>query len=145
MSRPPRPPEQSVLGDGLWQRVLACGVVVAIVTVGVGLWAESSSRPWQSMIFVSLTCLQLGVALGLRPRLFTRQNPLLPLAILLSITLALAGLYVPLLQDLLGTVPLTAVEVALAVLVGVAGLAVARATGWIAARRRAPILARVTQ
>ena len=97
------------------------------------------------MTFVSLTCLQLGVALGLRPRLFTRQNPLLPLAILLSITLALAGLYVPLLQDLLGTVPLTAVEVALAVLVGVAGLAVARATGWIAARRRAPILAGVTQ
>ena len=60
------------------------------------------------MIFLALTCLQLGVAVGLRPVQLTRQNPLLPLAVAGSFLLALAGVYVPVLQDLLGTTALPA-------------------------------------
>ncbi len=129
MHRSPRPPEQSVLGDGLWQRVLACGLMVAVLTMAVGLWAQGSGRPWQSMVFLSLTSLQLGVALGLRPRLLTRENIFMPLAVLGSLALAIAALYVPVLQELLSTEPLTWAELTLAVCIGAAGWAVARISG----------------
>ena len=33
MNRPPRPPAESVLGAGLWQRILRVGLVVAAVTL----------------------------------------------------------------------------------------------------------------
>ena len=36
MRRPPRPPAESVLGAGLWQRIARVGVVIAAVTLGVG-------------------------------------------------------------------------------------------------------------
>jgi Ca2+-transporting ATPase len=126
MSRPPRPPAQSVLGDGLWQRVVMVSLLISAVTLGLGIWAHHDGRAWQTMIFLSLTCLQLGVALGLRPVQLTTRNPLLPVAITGSFVLALAGVYVPFLQDLLGTSALPAADVVLAVGTG--------ALGWLAAR-----------
>jgi Ca2+-transporting ATPase len=126
MSRPPRPPEQSVLGDGLWQRVVAVSGLLSVATLALGLWAHDDGRAWQTMIFLALTCLQLGVAVGIRPLQLTRQNPLLPLAVAGSLLLAVAGVYVPVLQDLLSTTALPAADLALAVAAG--GL------GWLAAR-----------
>ncbi len=130
LQRPPRPPEQSVLGDRLWQRVVAVSVVLSLATLGLGLWASDSGRAWQTMVFLGLTAVQLGVALGLRPRQLTRANPSLPLAVLGAFALALAGVYVPVLQDLLGTVALPLADAALA-----ASLAV---VGWLAARLTRP-------
>ncbi len=126
MRRPPRPPAQSVLGDGLWQRVVVVSTLLSAVTLTLGLWAHHDGRLWQTMIFLALTCLQLGVAVGLRPVQLTRQNPLLPLAVAGSFLLALAGVYVPVLQDLLGTSALPAADLAVAVGAG--------ALGWLAAR-----------
>ena len=126
MKRSPRPPEQSVLGEGLWQRVLFIAMVIAIVTLGIGLWAHETAHPSRSLMFLCLTALQLGVAVGLRPSLFTRENPFLPLAVAGSLLLALAGVYVPVLQELLGTRSLSASDVAIGV-----GTAL---VGWTAAR-----------
>ena len=126
MRRAPRPPAQSVLGDGLWQRVVVVSVVISAATLALGLWGQSSGRAWQTMVFLSLTCLQLGVAIGLRPRQLTTRNPLLPAAILGSFMLALAGIYLPALQDLLGTVALPARDAAIA--------SSAVVIGWIASR-----------
>ncbi|WP_217702788.1 cation-translocating P-type ATPase [Nocardioides guangzhouensis] len=128
MNRPPRPSEQSVLGDGLWQRVVLISVVLSAVTLALGLWAHHDQRAWQTMIFLALTCLQLGVAIGLRPVQLTRQNPLLPLAVAGSFVLGVAGVYVPVLQDLLGTSSLPAADFAVAVATGILGWLIARAT-----------------
>ena len=128
MSRPPRPPEQSVLGAGLWQRVLVIAGVTTAAILGLGLWAHSTDRPWQSLIFLSLTAVQLGVALGLRSRLVTRRNLFLPLAVATSLLLALAGVYVPVLRELLGTRALSPFEALLGVAVMGLGWAAARAT-----------------
>jgi len=126
MERPPRPPAHTVLGDGLWQRVIQVSLVISAVTLALGLWAHHDERAWQTMIFLALTCLQLGVAVGIRPVQVTRANPLLPVAVAGSFLLALAGVYVPVLQELLGTSPLPAADLTLAVGTG--------ALGWLAAR-----------
>jgi Ca2+-transporting ATPase len=128
MDRPPRPPEQSVLGDGLWQRVVLLSALLSLATLGLALWAHEQGRPWQTMVFVALTALQLGVALGLRPRQLTTENPLLLAAVGGSLLLAVAGVYLPVLQDLLGTEPLPAPDLAVAVGTGLLGWLGVRAT-----------------
>ena len=138
MNRPPRPPAQSVLGDGLWQRVLVVSTLLSAATLALGVWAHHEGRAWQTMIFLALTCLQLGVAVGLRPVRLTRENPLLPLAIAGSFLLALAGVYVPVLQDLLGTSALPAADLALAVGAGALGWLAARATRFSPTGARRP-------
>jgi len=126
MERLPRPPDQSVLGDGLWQRVLALGTILSLTTLALGYWSHESERAWQTMIFVGLISLQLGVALGLRPRQLTAENPLLLVAVAGSFLLAAAGVYLPVFQTFLGTVPLPLGDLAVA-----AGTAV---VGWFAVR-----------
>ncbi len=126
MAQPPRPPEQSVLGAGLWQRVLALGAVLAAATLGVGLWAEASGRAWQTMLFLALISVQLGVALGLRPRQLTLRNPLLPAAVVGSFVLAAAAVYLPVLQSMLGTVALPWTDFLLAAAAGVVGWSASR-------------------
>jgi Ca2+-transporting ATPase len=111
MLRPPRPPAESVLGAGLWQRILRVGAVISAVTLGVALWGHATGRPWQSMTFLALGCTQLTVAVASRARPGTRSNPLLPIAVGGALLLQLAGLYLPALRDLLGTSPLSVADV----------------------------------
>jgi P-type Ca2+ transporter type 2C len=110
MLRPPRPPAESVLGAGLWQRVLRVGAVISAVTLAVALWGHANGRPWQSMAFLALGATQLAVGLASRARPGTRANPLLPAAIAGALALQLAGLYLAPLRDLLKTEPLSALE-----------------------------------
>ncbi|MEU8514653.1 cation-translocating P-type ATPase [Kitasatospora sp. NPDC048722] len=126
MSRPPRPPQQHVLGSGLWQRVLLLAAVVTAASLGAALWARHGERPWQSILFVALLAAQLGVVLGLRERLLTRANPFLPAAVLASAALAAAALYLPFLRDVLDTVPLSWSDLVAPALAGLAGFAAAR-------------------
>ncbi|MCK2214793.1 cation-translocating P-type ATPase [Actinomadura sp. ATCC 31491] len=126
MRRPPRPPDQSILGAGLWQRVIRIAVVLTAVTLGVAVWALHTGRPWQSMAFFALGAVQLGVALGSRARPGSLANPALLLAVAGALGLQLAGLYVPLLRDLLGTVPLTLPDLLVVAALSVLGYAAAR-------------------
>ncbi|MEV6160204.1 cation-transporting P-type ATPase [Nonomuraea sp. NPDC052129] len=106
MTAPPRPPTQSILGAGLWQRVIRIAVVLTAVTLGVAVWAHQTGRPWQSMAFFALGATQLGVALGSRTKPGSLANPMLLLAVAGAFVLQLAGLYLPPLRELLGTEPL---------------------------------------
>jgi Ca2+-transporting ATPase len=125
MEQPPRPPDQSILGAGLWQHVLLTCAVLTTTTSGLAVWAHGAGRAWQTMLFVGLTSAQLGVALGLRNRQLSTANPLLPAAVAGSLLLALAGVYLPLLQTLLGTVALGAADLVVALTPGLAGWGIA--------------------
>ncbi|MBD0422686.1 cation-translocating P-type ATPase [Streptomyces sp. TRM S81-3] len=114
MRHPPRPPEESVLGAGLWPRILLMGVFVATVTLAVGVWARETGRPWQSMVFLILGATQLGVALGSRARPGSLANPFLLVAVGAALGLQAAGVYLPPLQELLGTDPLPPTDLAIA-------------------------------
>jgi Ca2+-transporting ATPase len=107
MTRPPRPPAESVLGAGLWQRILRVGIAIAAVTLGLAVWAHATDRPWQSMAFAALGTTQLAVALGSRARPGTWANPMLLAAVAGALALQFGGLYLPPLQRLLGTQPLS--------------------------------------
>jgi len=119
MRQRPRPPAESVLGAGLWQRIVRIGVVIATITLAVGVWAHATGRPWQSMVFLALGVTQLGVALGVRARAGTAANPFLLVAV--AFALQVAGLYLPPLRDLLGTHPLPLVDLAIVCAVAVLG------------------------
>ncbi|MCZ4124866.1 MULTISPECIES: cation-translocating P-type ATPase [Streptomyces] len=126
MLRPPRPPHQHVLGDGLWQRVLRLAALVTVASLAAAEWARHSGQPWQTTLFLALLIAQLGVVLGLRERLFTRENPFLPAAVLASVALGAAALYLPFLQTVLQTSPPAWSGLTAAVVAGLAGFCAAR-------------------
>jgi Ca2+-transporting ATPase len=93
LQRPPRDPAEGVLGGGLLQRIAVLGSLVAAVSLVVGVLAQRSGHPWQSMVFVVLTLQQLGIAVALRSqqrsmlRVGLRGNPLLLASLLLNVLL----------------------------------------------------------
>ena len=126
MRRPPRPPTESVLGAGLWQRILRVGVVIAAVTLGIAVWAHATDRPWQSMAFVALGTTQLAAALGSRARPGTWANPMLLAAVAAALALQFAGVYLPPLRTLLGTQPLAPIDLLIVCAVSTLGYAAIR-------------------
>jgi Ca2+-transporting ATPase len=117
MRRPPRPPAESVLGAGLWKRILRIAVLITAVTLAVALWGLMTGREWQTMAFLTLGTMQLGVAIALRGRPGTWENPFLLVAVGAAWLLQLAAVYLPPLATLLRTQPLPLLD-----LVVVAGL-----------------------
>jgi Ca2+-transporting ATPase len=114
LSRPPRSPQESVLGGGLLAGVLAGGLAVSTVVLAAGVVAHQAGRPWQSVMFVVLGLAQLGVALAVRAKAApgTPRNWWLPAAVAVSGVLQVAGVLAGPLQTLLGTESLTAAELA---------------------------------
>jgi len=114
MRRPPRPPQESVLGGGLLGAVLRTGLLLAITVLGAGVAAYHFGRPWQSIMFVVLGLAQLGVALAVRATRIPGgpRNPGLAVAVALSAVLQIAGVLFPPLRALLGTQALTGVDLA---------------------------------
>ncbi|MEV4483893.1 cation-translocating P-type ATPase [Micromonospora coxensis] len=111
LRRPPRSPQESVLGAGLGRDVLVTGALIAAVVLGAGVVAAARELPWQSVVFVVLGLAQLGVALAVRaprPAGARRANPGLLLAVAVSAALQVAGVLVGPLRELLGTDPLGA-------------------------------------
>jgi Ca2+-transporting ATPase len=113
LRRPPRSPQESVLGDGLLRDILIGGLVVASVTLVAGVTANGMGLPWQSVMFLVLGLAQLGVALAVRatPSAGTGRNPSLPAAVAVCAILQLAGVLAEPLRTLLGADPLTAAAI----------------------------------
>jgi len=119
MSRPPRPPNESIFAHGLWQHVVWVGLLMGGATLLTQAWAyHSGDAHWQSMVFTVLTLAQLGHILAIRSEresLFTigvfSNRPLI--AVLIgTVLLQVATLYVPALNSIFHTQPLSAGELA---------------------------------
>ena len=126
LRRPPRSPQEFVLGDGLLRSVLLGGLCVAAVVLAAGVTAQQLGRPWQSVMFVVLGLAQLGVALAVRatPGPGRSGNRWLLVAVGVAGLLQLGGVLLPPLRGLLGTEPLNLVELtACAAVAVVPGLA----------------------
>jgi P-type Ca2+ transporter type 2C len=120
MERPPRPPNESIFGRGMWQDILWVGLLMGGVSLFTQAWAyHTGSAHWQSMVFTVLTLSQMGNVLAIRSEhasFFTlgawSNRPLLG-AVLLTFGLQMAALYVPFLNPIFKTEPLDPVELAL--------------------------------
>ncbi|MFQ1002413.1 HAD-IC family P-type ATPase [Modestobacter sp. SSW1-42] len=117
LSRPPRAPSSGVLDRALVRQVAATGAGLAAVSLAVAVVSRSGQGPWQTQLFVALATGQLALALALRPPGAWRARPRavwVPVAVAGNAVLLLAALHLPALRDLLGTVPLSAAELAAA-------------------------------
>jgi len=119
MRRPPRPPRESIFARGMWQHILWVGLLMGGVTLLTQAWAlHTGSAHWQSMVFTVLTLSQLGHVLAIRSEresLFTQgvlSNRMLIGALLLTFALQMAVLYVPWLNPIFRTEPLSLAELA---------------------------------
>ncbi|MGI5175734.1 cation-translocating P-type ATPase [Dactylosporangium sp. CA-152071] len=106
MRRPPRRPDQAILG-GLAAPIVVTSALITATVLAATLWTRHAGGPWQSVLFLVLGLAQLGVALALRARGGGQRNWSLDAAVGLSLVLQLAAVWLPPLQSLLGTTPLT--------------------------------------
>jgi Ca2+-transporting ATPase len=121
MRRPPRLPQESVFARGLGVHVLWVGPLMAGLVLGTQVWSlATGSSHWQTLVFTTLCSAQLAHVLAIRSEresLFTRglfsNRPFLG-AVLLTFLLQLATIYVPSLNSIFKTAPLSLGELALA-------------------------------
>lgn len=119
MKRKPFAPGESIFSRGIGRHIVVMAAILATVAFGIGFWAWSKDNPaWGTMVFVTLTLSQLGHALAVRSNresLFKtglRSNPILLAAVVVTLLLQMAVVYLPPFQTLFGTLPLTFEELA---------------------------------
>ncbi len=119
MQRPPRPMDESIFAHGMWQHIIWVGLLIGILSLGGQAWAYHTGSPnWQTLVFTTLTFSQLMHALVIRSTresLFSQglfSNPALIGAIFLTVGLQLGVIYLPVLNEIFHTSPLTGTELA---------------------------------
>ncbi|SET36578.1 cation-translocating P-type ATPase [Hymenobacter actinosclerus] len=121
MQRPPIAPRQTIFAAGLGWFILGIGLLIGGLTIGMQAWAIARGLPhWQTMAFTVLCFSQLGLALAIRSgreSIFSiglLSNKAMLGAVVLTVGLHLAIIYVPFCNELFSTQPLTVAELAIA-------------------------------
>jgi len=144
MNRPPRPPDEGIFARGRGFFIIRFGLVIGISALLFQAFAIKEGLPWQTMIFTALVIGRMAVVMGLRSEhdsLFKigvfSNKPLLG-AVLLTFVLQLTTVYVPFLNPVFNTMPLTPFELALTLaLSAVVFVAIEMEKLWVRIRRRA--------
>jgi len=119
MHRPPRPPRESIFAHGMWQHIVWVGLLMggaSLATQAVAL--GQGLGHWQTMVFTVLTLSQLGHVAAVRferDSMFARgtgSNRPLAGALALTFVLQMLTIYVPPLNAVFHTQPLTLAELA---------------------------------
>jgi len=117
MRRPPRNPQQSIFADGLGLHVAWVGLLLAAITIGTQAYSvHISDSHWQTMVFTVLCLGQLTYAMAVRSetislfRLGIFSNKPLIVAVAFTFLLQMAIIYIPFLNKLFKTQPLTLKE-----------------------------------
>jgi Ca2+-transporting ATPase len=113
MNRAPRPPEENIFAHGMWQHILWTGLFVGGISIAAMAWAISRQvEYWQTVVFTVLTVSQLFHSLAVRSEsasLFSiglfSNLPMLG-AVLLTVLLQMAVIYLPALNTIFHTQPL---------------------------------------
>lgn len=117
LNRPPRKPNECVFSNGIGFHVLWVGLLMGGVSIGAQSWAiYTHNEKWMTIVFTILSFTQMGQALAVRSNtksLFTQGilgNKQLLGAVLLTIVLQLAVIYIPFLQQVFSTQALSIKE-----------------------------------
>ncbi|UFS71963.1 cation-translocating P-type ATPase [Geomonas sp. RF6] len=124
MARPPRPPQESIFAHGLGLHVILVGLLIGVLVLGIQAWSlRRGDVHWQTMTFTVLCFTQLFHVLAIRSErqsLFTMgvfSNKALLGAVLISLILQLAIVYLPPLNPIFKTLPMDWEELAVVVAV----------------------------
>ena len=141
MERPPRRPEASILGEGLWVHAVWVGLLMGGATLAVQAGALEAGWHWQTMVFTVLAFMQLAHALAVRSerqstfRLgFGTNRPLL-ITVIATALVQLALIYVPALQPLFETEALGPPELLIVMAVTPLPFVVVEIEKWVVRRR----------
>ena len=122
MHRPPRSPKESLFSDGVGLHILWMGLLMAAVTLGVQAWTlREGLEHWQTMVFTVLSLSQLAHVMGIRSErtyLYKKgifSNRPLIITVLATFALQMAVIYLPFMNDVLKTQPLTLRELAISI------------------------------
>jgi Ca2+-transporting ATPase len=125
MQRRPRPPEESIFAHGMAGHILWVGLLIGGLTLATQAWTWMRGQAeWQTMVFTVLVVAQLFHCLAIRSEryslfgigLFT--NPALVVAIVVTVLAQLAVIYLPPLNAVFRTVPLSAAQLAACFAIG---------------------------
>jgi Ca2+-transporting ATPase len=121
MNKPPRRPDEGIFSHGLGAHAVWVGLLMAAVVLAAQAWAiKTDHAHWQTMVFTILCLTQLGHVLAIRSErqsLFSMglfSNRYLFGAVLLTFALQMATIYVPVLNKIFKTEPLTWQEMLIA-------------------------------
>ncbi|MBW4591026.1 cation-translocating P-type ATPase [Aetokthonos hydrillicola Thurmond2011] len=125
MNRPPHSQKDNIFGWEMVLEIICIGLILGLLCLGIGYWFWQIDREanWQTMLFTVLTFSEIAIALALRSErnslfeigLFS--NPQLLAAVVLTFGLQLAVIYVPFLEDVFQTKPLSLCDLALSIVV----------------------------
>jgi len=117
MRRPPRHPKESMFAHGLGAHAIWVGLLMAGITLSVEFWSTKMvNAHWQTMVFTTLCLTQLAHVLAIRSekeslfRIGLFSNKYLFGAVSLTFLLQMATIYVPSLNGIFKTQPLTLAE-----------------------------------
>ena len=117
MTRPPRDPKESIFAHGLGIQVIWVGLLMGLVSLFTQAWAiRTGHENWQTMVFTVLCLSQMGNVLAIRSEkesLFSQgllSNMPLFGAFILTFALQMATIYIPFLNPIFKTKPLTVGE-----------------------------------
>jgi Ca2+-transporting ATPase len=141
MRRPPRPPEESIFAHGMWQHILWVGLLVGGLSIASQAWSYArGAEYWQTMVFTVLTLSQLFHAMVVRSErasLFSigvASNRAMLGAVLLTLGLQMAVIYVPVLNVVFHTQPLPPQELAACFLLSSLVLVAVEIEKWLVRR-----------
>ena len=120
MKAAPRPPGESLFAGGLWQHMLVVGAFMTAQVLALQAWGmQTSPETWQTLVFTAMTFTQLGHVMAIRSertslwQLGLMTNLPLLSAVLLTVVLQLCVVYLPVLNSVFSTSPLSALELLL--------------------------------
>jgi Ca2+-transporting ATPase len=122
MKRPPRHPQESIFSHGLGGHIMWVGLLMGFVSIFTQAWSiKTGLAHWQTMVFTVLCLSQMGHVLAIRSEkeslfslgLYTNK----PLwgAFALTFALQMATIYVPFLNPIFKTEPLTLSELTITI------------------------------
>jgi Ca2+-transporting ATPase len=125
MRRPPRRPDESIFAQGLGTHIIWVGFMIGSFTLATEAWALHNELPhWQTIVFTTIVIFQLFHCMAIRSEQYSlwqigllTNRPLL-LAIAVTILAQLAVIYVPALNVVFKTEPLTFAELLLCLAIG---------------------------
>jgi Ca2+-transporting ATPase len=142
MKRPPISSQAGIFTRSTSSFIIGMGILMSLVSIGIGWWAYTSGDPaWQSLLFTTLIFSQIVLALEVRSetdpiwKIGLFSNRAMVWAVLSTVLLQIAVIYVPFFQKIFKTQSLGIRDVVISLVVSLSIAIFAEIWKWL--RRKA--------